>query len=144
MIKVLIMGLPGSGKTTLAVDLVNSLMPYAVWINADEVRSMYNDWDFSIEGRVRQSVRMRELANQSNSEVVVCDFVAPLKEMRDVFNPDILIWMDTISESRFNDTNSIFTKPDHCDFHITEKNSKFWSEKITDFIKTKSVIYAVK
>lgn len=138
------MGLPGSGKTTLAVDLVNMLMPYAEWFNAGEVRSMHNDWDFSSEGRIRQSVRMRELAEQSNAKVVVCDFVAPLKEMREIFNPDVLIWMDTILEGRFEDTNSIFSKPDYCDFHITEKNSKFWADKIADFIKTKMIIYTVK
>ena len=45
------MGLPGSGKTTLANELAPILN--AKRLNADEVRKNANDWDFSEEGRKR-------------------------------------------------------------------------------------------
>ena len=120
--KILIMGLPGSGKTHLAERLQTLLN--AAWYNADRVREMANDWDFSPEGRVRQSMRMRTFADfeKSNNRIVICDFVCPTNNTQDNFDPDIVIWMDTIQEGRFDDTNKMFEKPLSIDFHITELN----------------------
>lgn len=120
--KILIMGLPGSGKTYLAERLVPLLN--AVWINADKIRSMVNDWDFSEQGRRIQSKRMKNIADfeKKLGKVVVCDFVCPTNKTREDFDADILIWMDTIKEGRFEDTNQIFQKPDKVDFHITDFN----------------------
>jgi|TARA_B110000977_G_scaffold88410_1_gene117501 adenylylsulfate kinase len=120
--KILIMGLPGSGKTHLAERLQPLLN--AAWYNADRVREMANDWDFSPEGRVRQSMRMRTFADfeKSNNRIVICDFVCPTNNTQDNFDPDIVIWMDTIQEGRFDDTNKMFEKPLSIDFHITELN----------------------
>ena len=71
------MGLPGSGKTYLTERLVPLIN--AAWYNADNVREMANDWDFSDEGRTRQSNRMRTFADfeKANGRFVVCDFVCP-------------------------------------------------------------------
>ena len=120
--KVLVMGLPGSGKTYLSERLVPLIN--AAWYNADKVREMANDWDFSSEGRVRQSKRMRVFADfeKDHGRFVVCDFVCPTKETRKNFDPDIVIWMDTISKGRFEDTNKIFQSPSKVDFHISEWN----------------------
>ena len=117
--KILIMGLPGSGKTYLAERLQPLLN--AAWYNADKVREMANDWDFSLEGRIRQSKRMRTFADfeKSNNRVVICDFVCPTKNTQDNFDPDIIIWMNTIESGRYEDTNKIFEKPERVDFHIT-------------------------
>jgi adenylylsulfate kinase len=104
------MGLPGSGKTTLAKELSNILLNSS-WFNADEVRKANNDWDFSEEGRLRQAYRMLELANESNSPYAICDFVAPTEKIRNIFNADFVIWMDTIKLGRFEDTNKIFEIP---------------------------------
>ena len=122
--KILVMGLPGSGKTYLTERLQPILK--AAWYNADKVREMANDWDFSDKGRKRQSERMRTFADfeSQNGRIVICDFVCPTKETRKEFNADITIWMDTISEGRFEDTNKIFVKPSDCNFHITEWNDK--------------------
>ena len=129
--KILIMGLPGSGKTTLARELSARLFPNCLWLNADNIREEYNDWDFSIAGRMRQSRRMRRLADESYEEYVICDFVAPLKEMRDIFNADLIIWMDTIEEGRFIDTNRIFEEPRYFNvLKIQFKDSLYWSEFI--------------
>ena len=116
------MGLPGSGKTYLTERLVPLLE--AAWYNADKVRTMANDWDFSESGRLRQSMRMKTFADfeKSNGRFVVCDFVCPTKETRENFEPDIVIWLDTISSGRFEDTNKIFQKPESVDFHVTEWN----------------------
>ena len=118
------MGLPGSGKTYLSQKL-HPLLD-AAWYNADRVRSMANDWDFSEYGRVRQASRMRAFADfeKKNKRFVVCDFVCPTKETRKAFDPDITIWMDTIKEGRYEDTNKIFEIPEKVDFHITEWNEQ--------------------
>ena len=148
--KILIMGLPGSGKTYLAERLKKYLedhsnirhMPwermanYEVapthwsatvdWFNADDVRKLYNDWDFSKEGRIRQSLRMFDFALRSTGDFVICDFVAPLPEMRNNFKADWVIWMDTIDQGRFEDTNKVFVPPTVYDFRINEQNADFW------------------
>ena len=129
------MGLPGAGKTYLA----ERLLPYlnAVWLNADKVRKAANDWDFSTEGRLRQAKRMKDLAQKAldNGKYVVADFVCPTVKTREDFNADIVIWLDTIKEGRFDDTNKIFVKPDKFDFRVTEKNGEIWAIKIADEIK---------
>lgn len=112
------MGLPGAGKTTLARALQTRLN--CAWFNADEIRARYNDWDFSLEGRIRQSQRMRILADDSNSDYVIADFVAPLVKMRTVYDADYTIWMDTISAGRFEDTNQVFEPPETYDLRITD------------------------
>tara|TARA_B100001057_G_C22783672_1_gene924646 strand:- start:1092 stop:1505 length:414 start_codon:yes stop_codon:yes gene_type:complete len=122
--KILVMGLPGSGKTYLTERLQPLLK--AAWYNADKVREMANDWDFSDEGRLRQSNRMRTFANfeKKAGRYVICDFVCPTAETRKNFDADITIWLDTIKKGRFEDTNNIFEKPKNIDFHIIEWNDK--------------------
>ena len=128
------MGLPGSGKTTLAKLLVP--MFNAVWINADVVRKEADDWDFSEEGRKRQSLRMWTLAEEAvdRNRNVVADFVCPTEETRTQFKADYTVWMDTIKEGRFEDTNQMFVKPNKFDFRVTEKNAKSISLQILDKI----------
>ena len=116
--KILIFGLPGSGKTTLAKPFAELLG--GVHLNADQVRSHYNDWDFSPEGRMRQAARMRYLADGvvRAGKIAVADFVCPTEQARLEFNPDFTVWMDTIKEGRFEDTNAMFVDPPHCDYHV--------------------------
>lgn len=132
MKRILIMGLPGAGKTTLAKALQARLN--CVWFNADKIRALYNDWDFSTEGRVRQSKRMRILADDSNTDYCIVDFVAPLAEMRDNFAADITIWMDTIMAGRFEDTNKVFDPPKHYDYRVQEQDAHKWAQIIADDI----------
>lgn len=136
--RILIMGLPGSGKTYLANELIKQFETEnkkVAWFNADDVRKKYNDWDFSHEGRIRQSIRMRELADSMiDYDYVICDFVAPLVEMRNNFKADWTIWVDTIEKGRFEDTNKVFTPPDVYDFRIIEQNAEKWSEFIVSHI----------
>ena len=122
--KILVMGLPGSGKTYLTKRLAPLLD--AAWYNADKVRDMANDWDFSVAGRSRQSNRMRTFADfeKENGRFVICDFVCPTQSTRSNFNADITIWMDTIKEGRFDDTNKLFERPKEVTYHITEWNDK--------------------
>ncbi len=132
---ILIMGLPGAGKTYLAERLVPYLK--AAWINNDKVRKKANDWDFSSEGRERQSKRMKDLAQKALNEGshVVVDFVCPTPKTRKDFNADIVIWVDTIKKGRFEDTNKMFVKPNKFDFRVTEKNAEIWAIKIADKIQ---------
>jgi len=130
--RILIMGLPGAGKSTLAKVLASKID--ASWFNADDVRRQYNDWDFSHEGRIRQSIRMRELADNSGDRFVICDFVAPLVEMRNNFKADWTIWVDTIREGRYADTNAMFQEPEFYDFRVTEQDANKWADFIADHI----------
>ena len=160
MNKILIMGLPGSGKTYFAERLKRYLETYGDlykvnpgrimnyegipdrnflqvnvdWFNADEIRKRFNDWDFSKEGRIRQSLRMAEFALKCTGDYVICDFVAPLPEMRHNFKADWVIWMDTIDAGRYEDTNKAFSPPDVYDFRITEQNADKWVEFVGDHI----------
>ena len=156
--RILIMGLPGSGKTYFAERLkkylesnsntqtmplermINlELMPLQYsskvdWFNADEIRKRFNDWDFSREGRIRQSIRMFDFAVSCSEDFVICDFVAPLVEQRNNFKADWTIWMDTIDAGRFEDTNQAFVPPEQYDFRITEQNAEKWVEFVGDHI----------
>lgn len=156
--KILIMGLPGSGKTYFAERLkkyleenssFDSMPRYRMaqyelppmhykskvdWFNADEIRKKFNDWDFSHEGRIRQSLRMAEFALKCTGDYVICDFVAPLPEMRHNFKADWTIWMDTIDAGRYEDTNKAFVPPEIYDFRINEKNAEKWVEFVGDHI----------
>ena len=116
------MGLPGSGKTYLAKRMQPILK--AAWYNADIVREMANDWDFSPEGRIRQSFRMKNLADfeKNQGRIVICDFVCPTRETKKNFNPDITIWMNTIKSGRYEDTNKMFEIPTEVDYEIIEMN----------------------
>ena len=129
------MGLPGAGKTTLGDEL--ALLLQAKRLNADEVRKAENDWDFSIEGRIRQAKRMYKLALnlKKQGNYVVADFICPTPEARSLLPADFIIWVDTIKEGRFEDTNEMFIKPEKYDFHVTTQDAKYWASKIIKEIK---------
>jgi len=154
MTKILVLGLPGAGKTFLATTLKkyleengtanNMSLSHALttdfqlgdykvsvdWFNADEIRKRFNDWDFSHDGRIRQSLRMAEFALKSSGDFVIADFVAPLPEMRHNFKAYWTIWVDTIEQGRFADTNKAFIPPEQYDFRVTEQNADKWAEFI--------------
>jgi adenylylsulfate kinase len=138
--KILIMGLPGSGKTHLAKRLHVHLN--CAWYNADKVREMANDWDFSEAGRRRQSERMNTIATFEavRGRTVICDFVCPTGETRDEFDADITIWMNTIEAGRYDDTNKIFEEPTDFDYIIESFQSDEW---IVDLAKRMKVTYNV-
>lgn len=138
--RVLIMGLPGSGKTTLAAELrdecENAILSVA-WFNADAIRTYARDWDFSQEGRMRQARRMRLLADESGCTVNIIDMVAARPEQRVRLDADITVWMDTIKVGRFADTNLAFIPPLHADFVFktqTDDNVKKLMEAINNAV----------
>ena len=133
MKKILIIGLPGSGKTTLARELKKRLN--ANWLNADKVRKKFNDWDFSRKGVLRQAKRMKSLAKKSKKNFVIADFICPYEKGRKIFKPDYLIWMNTIKRGRLSTFNKTFEKPKKFDFKINKKNAKFYSKIIIKKIK---------
>jgi hypothetical protein len=151
--RILIMGLPGAGKTTLAAELkrylelhgtadlsnaemlpITGFKPTVTWFNADDIRRKFNDWDFSNDGRIRQSIRMFQFSIEAGGDYVICDFVAPLVEMRNNFKADWTIWVDTIREGRYADTNAAFVEPEVYDFRVTEQNAEKWAEFIGQHI----------
>ena len=129
---ILIMGLPGAGKTTLANELAKLIT--CKRLNAAEIRKAANDWDFSEEGRKRQARRMSDAALQIKKEGknVIADFICPTPEARKLFPADYIIWVDTIKEGRFEDTNQMFVKPEKFNFHVTTQDAKLWASKIKE------------
>ena len=129
------MGLPGAGKTTLANELATIIKSKR--LNADEIRRAANDWDFSEEGRIRQAKRMSEAALKIKSEGnnVIADFICPTQEARSLFPADYVVWVDTIKEGRFDDTNQMFVKPEKYNFHVTTQDAKLWAPKIAEDLK---------
>ena len=126
------MGLPGAGKTTLANELAKLID--CKRLNADEIRKAANDWDFSEEGRKRQAKRMSDAALKIKKEGnnVIADFICPTPEARDLFPADYIVWVDTIKEGRFEDTNQMFVKPEKFNFHVTTQDAKLWASKIKE------------
>jgi len=137
MKKILVMGLPGSGKTTLASKLVPLLK--AKWVNNDEVRKAANDWDFSEEGRIRQAKRVADIAEKYKKEgkfdYLVADYICPTPQTRKLFNADYIVWINTIKEGRFDDTNKMFVKPEKFDFEVTTQDAESWAKKIAEELK---------
>jgi adenylylsulfate kinase len=119
-VKILIFGLPGSGKSTLAEPFAK--LVGGIWLNADAVRKEYDDWDFTPEGRMRQAMRMKFLADGvvKAGKIAIADFVCPTEAARAEFNPDFTVWMDTIKAGRFEDTNKMFEKPDNFNYHVAK------------------------
>jgi adenylylsulfate kinase len=117
--KILIFGLPGSGKSTLAEPFAKLIG--GIWLNADVVRKEYNDWDFSPEGHMRQAMRMKFLSDGvvKAGKIAIADFVCPTEAARAEFSADFTVWMDTIKEGRFEDTNKMFQTPEHYDYHVS-------------------------
>ena len=138
--KILIMGLPGAGKTTLASKL--KLKINSDWINADQIRKDFNDWDFSTEGRIRQSLRMKKISDEiiNTGKNVIADFVCPTPKTRSEFNADYLIWMDTINAGRFDDTNKLFVPPKKYFFRVLTKNADYWTDKIVEKMKKEKIV----
>jgi len=132
---ILVMGLPGAGKTTLANELDKLIESKR--LNADEIRRAANDWDFSEEGRKRQAKRMADAAiklkNEGNN--VIADFICPTPEARKLFPADYIVWVDTIKKGRFEDTNQMFVKPEKFDCHVTTQDAKVWAPKIAEEVK---------
>lgn len=142
------MGLPDSGKTTLSQTIKDTYNGTVCRLNADEVRAAANDgtgdWDFSKEGRIRQAKRMASLAKDASisnkeNDFIIVDFICPTKETRKLFNADITIWMDTVKESQFEDTNQIFEPPpeEEVDYHILTQDAGFWAKLIIKDIHEK-------
>ena len=132
--KILVMGLPGSGKTTLASKLKDKLN--AGWINADQVREKNKDWDFSEDGVLRQSKRMGMLADELQNEFIIADFICPFEKGRILFNADYIIWMDTIKKGRYPTFDKSFEIPKKYNLRIKSKNIDL-DEIVSDIKKIK-------
>ena len=132
---ILIMGLPGAGKTTLANELAKLIESKR--LNADEIRKSANDRDFSEEGRTKQAKRMSDAALKLKSEGynVIADFICPTPAARSLFPADYIVWVDTIQKGRFDDTNQMFVKPEKYDFHVTSQDAQLWAPKIYEDLK---------
>lgn len=137
--RILIMGLPGTGKTTLSEKIKFLLDQKNIpnsWYNGDQLRKQHNDWDFSPEGRLRQALRMQELSTADSQAglISICDFVCPTPATRNQFgSADLVVWMDTLSDSRFQDTNAVFVPPTEFDLRIKTFNTA-WADCIVKHI----------
>ncbi len=138
--KILVMGLPGAGKTTLSVALAARLG--AVHFNADEVRARVNkDLGFAPADRVEQAARMGWLADQvvRGGGIAIADFVCPTAECRAAFTADapaLIVWCDRIKASRFADTNALFAGPLAWDVRVEPHGApEYWAERIAELVR---------
>ena len=131
---ILIMGLPGAGKTTLAKVLAPRLG--AVLFNNDALRTNINkDLDFSVESRIEQARRMRWLCDQvvEAGHPAIADFICPTATTRDAFGEDdcFVVWVDRITSSRYPDTDKLFEKPARYDVRVeAEGRPEYWAEVV--------------
>ena len=129
--KILIMGLPGAGKTTLAGALAPLIN--AVVFNADSVRAnLSRDLGFNHQDRIEHARRMGWMCERvvEAGGTVIADFVCPTPETREAFGEAFVIWVDRIKESRFEDTNRLFVAPDRVDLHVTtDCTPQHWAER---------------
>jgi cytidyltransferase-like protein len=129
--KILIMGLPGAGKTTLA----NALAPLlnAVVFNADAVRSnLSRDLGFSHEDRIEHARRMGWMCDRvvEAGGTVIADFICPTGETRDAFGEAFTVWVDRIEQGRFADTNRMFVQPEKFDLRVDPQGApQYWAEQ---------------
>jgi Adenylylsulphate kinase len=135
--KILIMGLPGAGKTTLAKTLAPLLN--AVAFNGDDVRAHISyDLGFSHDDRIEHARRMGWLCNRvvEAGGAVIADFICPTPETRAAFGDAFVIWVDRIKEGRFADTNGLFVPPAHYDERVTADGTpRYWAERIRDRLR---------
>ncbi len=139
--KILITGLPGSGKTILA-EALRKLIPFSYYLNGDMVRTAYNDWDFSPESRIRQAKRMREIAEDYEvsieiDSIVIMDFICPTERTRKLVNADYVVFMNTIKSSQYADTDALYETPTKVDIEVTEKDARWWALLIKADLKSK-------
>ena len=137
--KILIMGLPGAGKTTLAMALARELQ--CVHFNADEIRKEVNkDLGFSAKDRIEQARRMGVLCDIASryGAHVIADLICPTPEAREAFDAHFIVWVDRIKESRFEDTNKMFVPPVNYDVRISGQFSmQYYAEEIANKINPK-------
>jgi Adenylylsulphate kinase len=135
--KILIMGLPGAGKTTLARELAPLLG--AVQFNADEVRAnLSRDLGFAHEDRIEHARRMGWMCDRvvEAGGTAIADFICPTAATRAAFGADFTVWVDRVAEGRFADTNRMFTAPDAYDVRITADGTpRHWAEKVLALLR---------
>jgi len=133
--KILIMGLPGSGQTTLA-NAISSRLKAVHW-NADDVRQTINSHlTFSEKDRIKQAETMKWLADRvvASGHFCVVDFICPTAETREAFDfhNATVIWVDRIKAGRFDDTNQLFEPPLFYDYHVVDdgRSAEEWADQI--------------
>ena len=121
VVKVLIMALSGSGKTSTAVKLQDHLAKSgftSVHINSDRVRDATDNWSFDYEGRIDATKWMvktaKQILDEAKIDVVIYDMIACLQEQRDILDADITLFMDTVRMSKYADTDAAFERPSGC------------------------------
>jgi cytidyltransferase-like protein len=132
MRKILIMGLPGAGKTTLATALAP--LVNAVTFNADAVRAnLSQDLGFSHEDRIEHARRMGWMCDRvvEAGGTAIADFICPTEETRAAFGPAFTIWVDRIRAGRFDDTNRLFAAPAQFDLRVSAEGApQYWAEQV--------------
>jgi hypothetical protein len=129
--RILVMGLPGSSRSSIVHKLANVIAEEASILDSYGLRQQFKDIDFTEDGQMRHCYRILDLARAATTPVTVINMTCPLPKMREILNPDIIVWASDGNECPYSELNEMFVPPMKHDIECKDSSDS----TISDIIK---------